>query len=99
VRRVLPWAVTALGLALVVTGIVVSWRENRPGTVVYGGGYAPLTPGSAYESSLELTYDRVDVLWTAGHLVGAGLAVAGALVLAAVGGWALGRRTARRTAG
>jgi hypothetical protein len=99
VRRVLPWAVAALGPALVVAGVAVFWRENRPGTVVYGGGYAPLTPSSAYESSLELTVGQVDVLWTAGHLVGAGLVVAGALVLAAVGGWALGRRTGRRTAG
>ena len=36
------------------------------------------------------------MLWTGGHLVGAGLAVLGALVLAGVGGWLLGRRSGLR---
>jgi hypothetical protein len=34
------------------------------------------------------------VLWTAGHLIGAALAVAGLLMLVEIGGWALGRRSA-----
>ncbi|MGY1715732.1 hypothetical protein ACI78R_14825 [Geodermatophilus sp. SYSU D01106] len=95
-RRGLPCAVAALGLVLLVAGVVVFRRESRPSAVVYGGSYAPLTPTRAYESSLELSFDRVDVLWTYGSLLGAGLAVAGALVLAGVGGWALGRRSGRR---
>ncbi|MGY1650481.1 hypothetical protein [Geodermatophilus sp. SYSU D01119] len=97
-RRALPWGVAALGLVLVVAGVAVFWRENLPGTVTYGGSYAPLTPTRAYESSLQLSFDRVDVLWTYRHLAGAGLAVLGALVLAGVGGWALGRRSGRRGA-
>ena len=95
-RRALPWAVAALGLALVIAGVAVFWRANVPGTVVYGGSYAPLTPTRAYESSLELTFADVDVLWSSENLLGAGLAVLGALVLAGVGGWALGRRSGRR---
>ncbi len=92
-RRALPWVVTALGLALVVVGVAVAWPTGAPGTVTYGGSYEPLLPaGRAYTSTLELTVDGTVTWWTAGDLTGAGLAVLGALVLAAVAGWALGRR-------
>jgi hypothetical protein len=96
VRRALPWVVAVLGAALAVAGVAVFWRTNVSPVVTYGGSYAPLT--EAYDSALTLSFDRVEVLWTRGHLVGAGLLVAGALVLAAVGGWVLGRRSARRAA-
>jgi hypothetical protein len=97
VRRALPWAVAVLGAALAVAGVAVFWWTNtRPPTVTYGGSYSPLT--EAYDSTLTLTSDGVEVLWARGHLVGAGLLVAGALVLAAVGGWALGCRSGRRAA-
>ena len=96
-RRAIPWAVAALGTALALAGVAVFWWTNaRPPTVTYGGSYAPLT--EAYDSTLTLTSDGATVLWTRGHLVGAVLLVAGALLLAAAGGWALGRRSARRAA-
>ncbi len=99
-RRALPWAVAALGLALAVAGVAVFRRADHPGTLTYGASYEPLLPTDrAYESTLELAFDRTEVLWTAGHLVGAGLLVAGALVLAALGGWVLGRRSGRRSPG
>ena len=96
-RRALPWAVAVLGAALAVAGVAVFWWTNtRSPTVTHDGSYAPLLPAdSAYESRLTLTFDGGAVLWETGHLVGAGLLVAGALVLAAAGGWALGRRSAR----
>jgi hypothetical protein len=96
VRRALPWAVAVLGTALAVAGVAVFWRTNTTPAVAYGGSHAPLT--EAYDSTLTVTFDGGTVLWTRGHLVGAGLLVAGALVLAAVGGWVLGRRSARRGA-
>jgi hypothetical protein len=100
VRRALPWAVAVVGLALAVAGVAVFWRTNVVPSVTYGGGYAPLEPvDAAHESTLVLGFDDVVVLWTRGHLVGAGLLVLGALVLAAVGGWALGRRSVRPAAG
>jgi hypothetical protein len=94
VRRALPALLGALGAVLVIAGGTVFWLANTaPATTVYGGSYEPLRPGSAYESSLTLTFDdRWTVLWTGGHLAGALLAVAGLLLLAATGGWLLGRR-------
>ncbi len=95
-RRVLPWAVAASGLALVVLGVLVARPTAGPGTVTYGGSYEPLVPpGRAYTSTLEVTLDGTVTWWTTGDLVGPALAGLGALVLAAVGGWALGRRAAR----
>ena len=35
------------------------------------------------------------VMWTRGHLLGAGLVVLGLLVLVGVGGWWIGRRAGR----
>jgi hypothetical protein len=98
VRRALPWAVAVTGAALAVAGITVFWWTNtRPPTVTHDGSYTPLLPAeSAHERTLTVTSDGGSVLWDPGHLVGAGLLVAGALLLAAVGGWALGRRSAHR---
>lgn len=91
--RALPALVAAAGGLLVAAGVAVFWRTNTGRWVEYGGSYAPLEPGSAYESRLTLTFDRPGtVLWTTGHLVGVLLAVLGLVVLAAVGGWWLGRR-------
>ncbi|SFT72373.1 hypothetical protein SAMN05660657_02635 [Geodermatophilus amargosae] len=97
-RRALPCAVAVTGAALAVAGITVLWWTNTQApTVTHDGSHAPLLlAGSAHESTLTVTSDGGSVLWDPGHLVGAGLLVAGALVLAAVGGWALGRRSARR---
>ncbi|MGX5657060.1 hypothetical protein ACWKWC_19965 [Geodermatophilus nigrescens] len=96
-RRALPWAVAALGPALVVTGIAVFWWTSAHPVPPSGwGAYAPLEADAAYESRSTLTVDSGWVSWSGGHLTGAGLAVAGALVLAATGGWALGRRSGRR---
>ena len=96
-RRALPALSGALGALLVVAGVAVFWRTNTGRGIGYGGSYAPLEPGSAYESELTLSFDRPwTVLWTGGHLAGALLVVAGLLVLAATGGWWLGRRTSRR---
>jgi hypothetical protein len=94
-RRALPAALGALGGALLAAGVAVFWATNTRRWTVYDGSYAPLRPGSAYESSLTLGVDDGwRVLWTTGHLVGALLAVGGLLVLAATGGWWLGRRAA-----
>ncbi|MGY1804047.1 hypothetical protein ACI78T_12300 [Blastococcus sp. SYSU D00922] len=95
-RRALPALLGALGALLVAAGVAVFWRANTVGWVEYGGSYAPLEPGSAYESELTLSFDRPwTVLWTGGHLAGALLLVVGLLVLAATGGWLLGRRSRR----
>ncbi len=95
-RRSLPWAVAALGLALVVVGVTVAWPTAGPGEVTYEATYEPLLPsGSAHRSSLELTVDGTVTWFNAGDLAGAGVALVGALLLAAAGGWALGVRAAR----
>ena len=93
-RRALPWLSAGLGLALVVAGVVVFAATNRTPVGDFGWtAYAPLEP-EAYASDLTLTFDDTwTVLWTRGHLLGAGLVVAGLLVVAALGGWLLGRRT------
>ncbi|WP_336029460.1 hypothetical protein [Geodermatophilus sp. FMUSA9-8] len=96
-RRGLPWAVAAFGLSLVVAGIAVFWWTNTHPVPPSGwSAYAPLEADRAYESRLTLTVDSGWVSWSGGHLTGAGLAVVGALVLAGLGGWALGRRSGRR---
>lgn len=94
-RRALPALLGALGALLVVVGVAVFWRTNTAGPVTtYGGSYEPLD--RAYRSELTLSFDdRWTVLWTGGHLVGALLLVLGLLVLAATGGWLLGRRSRR----
>ena len=89
-RRAAPWLLAALGLSLVVTGVVLFAAANRVEEVVYEGSYEPLAV-DAYSSTLSLTYDDA-VVWTRAHLAGLVLAATGALVLAAVGGWSLGRR-------
>lgn len=98
-RRALPALLIALGTVLVGAGVGVFWRTNTgPGgtTTVYDGSYAPLEPDGPYQSRLTLTFDeRWTVLWTGGHLAGALLAVVGLLLLAATGGWLLGRRSRR----
>ncbi|SDX61162.1 hypothetical protein SAMN05661080_00575 [Modestobacter sp. DSM 44400] len=59
----------------------------------------PLQPEGAYESRLQLSFaDRWTVLWTGGHLVGAGLLVLGLLVVVGLAGWLLGQRSGRRCA-
>ena len=97
-RRLLPGLVALTGYVLVLVGVVVFNLANvvdRPSADFGWSAYAPLEETQrAYQSAL--TYSFVDggtVLWTGGHLVGAGLAVLGALVLAGVGGWLLGRRS------
>jgi hypothetical protein len=100
------WALGGLGALLCVAGAVVFALANRSpvGWTAYTGSYAPLGPAmpgrysDAYQSELTLTFsDGWSVLWTGDHLLGALLVVLGLLVLAAVGGWALGRRSGRRS--
>jgi hypothetical protein len=95
VRRALPWLVAGLGVVLAAGGVAVFWTTNLAPS---GGGgwfaYAPLVPGQAPPPGAP--GQGWVVLWTGGHLAGAALLVAGSLVLSAVGGWLLGRRSARR---
>lgn len=93
--RTRPWLVGALGLLLLVAGVVVFALANSAGFgwTAYTGSYAPLAP-DAYSSSLTLTLSDGVVLWTRGHALGAGLAAAGLMVLVGLGGWLLGRRGA-----
>jgi hypothetical protein len=99
VNRAAPALLTTLGGLLLVAGIAVFWRTNTRGAgwTEYTGSYAPLEPGTAYESRLTLSFgDGWTVLWTGGHLAGAGLAVLGLLLLTGTAGWWLGRRSAGR---
>ncbi len=91
-RRAAPWLFAGLGVLLLVAGAVLFAGTGADGVeeVVYGGSYEPL-PVDAYSSTLTLTYDDA-VVWTTAHLTGLALAAAGGLLLAAVGGWSLGRR-------
>jgi heme/copper-type cytochrome/quinol oxidase subunit 1 len=96
-RGSLPAFSAALGLVLVVVGVVVFAIAGRSPAEFGWTSYAPLEPGAPgpYRSGLTLSFDDGwAVLWTGGHLLGAALVVLGLLVLAAVGGWLLGRRTA-----
>jgi hypothetical protein len=97
VRRPLPWLVGGLGALLLVGGIAVFALANSAGFgwTAYTASYAPLEPEDAYSSALSLTFSDGAVLWTRGHLLGAGLALLGLLVLVGLGGWFLGRRAAR----
>jgi hypothetical protein len=100
VRRVLPGIVAALGVVLIFTGIAVFAAANRTPADFGWSGYAPLEPQAPDPFATRTFVSANDwaVLWTTQHLVGAGLVVVGALLLAAVGGWLLGRRAGRRTA-
>ena len=95
-RRAVPGILAFLGLALVMTGIAVFAAANRaPAGDLGWTSYAPLepqVPGPFDASTYAYTPDWA-VLWTAGHLAGAGLAVLGLLVLVGAGGWSLGRRS------
>jgi hypothetical protein len=95
--RRLPAAFAVLGWLLVAAGVVVFWFANRPdgsGWTAYTGSYEPLRPGEggAYQSVLLLEGGWA-VFWTGTHVVGAGLAVLGLLVLVGLVGWLLGRRS------
>ena len=94
-RRRGPWLVGALGVLLLVAGIVVFAFAN---SADFGWtAYTPLE-ADAYTSYLSLTFSDGAVLWTRHHALGAGLVLAGALVLVGLGGWVLGRRTGRSEA-
>ena len=95
----LPWVVGALGVLLVVGGIVIFALANAAGFgwTTYTASYAPLEP-DAYSSQLSLTFSDGSVLWSGQHALGAGCVVAGLLVLVGLGGWLLGRRTGRSEA-
>jgi hypothetical protein len=87
----------AVGVVLVVAGAVVFAAANRSPADFGWTSYAPLEPGplGPYDSETFVTFDDGwTMFWTSGHLLGAVLVVLGLLVLAAVGGWLLGRRTA-----
>jgi hypothetical protein len=94
---VLPGVLALAGFGLVLAGVIVFDLANRPSHDV-GRSSAMLEPmpDGAYQSVITVTYgDRWTVLWTGGHLLGAGLVVLGLLVLVGVGGWWFGRRSGR----
>ncbi len=94
--RRLPWLVGGLGALLLVGGIVIFAVANQAGFgwTAYTASYAPLRP-DAEVSDWYISFADGSVLWTAQHALGAGLAVLGLLVLVGLGGWILGRRSAR----
>ena len=98
-RRLVPGLVALTGYVLVLVGVVVFNLANvvDQSSADFGwSAYAPLEETTtAYRSAITFAGPGT-VLWTRGHVVGAGLAVLGALVLAGVGGWALGLRAGRR---
>lgn len=101
-RRRVPALLAVLGLGLVVAGVVVFAVANasRAPADVGWAAYTPLAEQSAYDSSLVVSFDDdhgLRVLWTGGHLLGTVLAVTGLLLLTALGGWWLGRRSAPRS--
>ena len=79
-RRVLPKAFTALGLALVGVGAAL-FVTGGPDGIFYEASYAPLTIGAESVRAFSGT-----------QAVGAALAVLGLLVLVALAGWRMGRR-------
>jgi heme/copper-type cytochrome/quinol oxidase subunit 1 len=96
VRRVLPWSAALLGGALVAGGVILFALANRSPADFGWAAYSPLS-STVYRSESTLNFDDGSaVLWTGQHLLGAGLVVAGLLVLAGVVGWLLGRRSVRR---
>ncbi|MGY1736120.1 hypothetical protein [Geodermatophilus sp. SYSU D00684] len=96
-RRALPRLVAVPGVALAVAGVAVLWwTTTRPPSGYGWTAYAPLEEvDSVHGSTLTLTSGPGSVVRDPGHLVGAALAAAGAPVPAPVGGWVLGRRSAR----
>ena len=95
-KEALPWITGGLGLAVALFGIAVFAAANRHGSPADFGwyAYAPLEPGAGpYSSSWEIVFgsDSWRVLWTGGHLLGAGFVVLGLLLLAWSGGFLLGR--------
>ena len=95
-KEALPWITGAVGLVLALLGVAVFAAANRHGSPADFGwyAYAPLEPGSGpYSSSWEIVFgsDSWRVLWTGGHLLGAGLVVVGLLLAAAAGGFLVGR--------
>ena len=95
-RRPLPWLTAALGLVLLGAGVVVFAVANRSPSGDFGWtAYAPLDP-EVRNGEVTLTFDGAwTVLWTGSHLLGAGLVIAGLVVVAALGGWLWGRRSSR----
>jgi hypothetical protein len=100
-RRFLPWVVAALGPALVVTGVVVFVRADRPGGFGDFGwtAHAPQEPGAPapHRGDVLPSFDH-SVLWTTAHLAAAGPVVLGLLVLTGPAGRLLGRRSGARSA-
>ncbi len=94
--RRLPWLVGGLGALLLAGGIAAFALANQAGFgwTAYTAGYAPLQPGEE-PVELDVTFAEGSVLWSGQHALGAGLAVLGLLVLVGLGGWLLGRRSAR----
>jgi hypothetical protein len=95
VRRAVPGLVAALGVLLVLTGLVLVGTAGADPVTAYDGTYAPLADSGAYRSVLTLTVEGA-LVWTRTQVVGAGVAVLGLLLLAAVAGWLLGLRVGRR---
>jgi heme/copper-type cytochrome/quinol oxidase subunit 1 len=95
VKRAVPWLLVGAGAALAVAGVLVFAAANR-GPLDFGwSSYAPLQETQTpYLSAV--TFSDGTVVWTAQHLLGAGLLVLGLLVLTGAGGWLLGRRAGRR---
>ncbi|WNV77486.1 hypothetical protein [Geodermatophilus sp. DSM 44513] len=85
-----PALLAALGLLLVAVGGVLVAGADGVEQVVSGGRSQP-PAAQAYTSTLTLAFDDA-VVWTRVHLTGLALAVTGALLLAGLGGWVLGRR-------
>jgi hypothetical protein len=95
--RGLPWAVGVLGIVLVVGGVGLFAVGNQPADFGWTA-YQPLP--DAYNSQLQLTFDDGPaVLWTRTSAVGAGIALFGLLVLAALAGWVVGRRSSGDSVG
>ena len=97
--RRLPWVVGALGVLLVVGGIVIFALANAAGFgwTTYTASYAPLE-ADVDGPDWYLSFADGAVLWSWQHALGAGCVVAGLLVLVGLGGWLLGRRTGRSEA-
>jgi hypothetical protein len=94
-RRAAPLLMAGAALGLVVVGVAVfAVADRRPVEpfAAYSGSYEPLPETFPADSSLVVTAAEDAVLWTGGHVLGAGLVVMALLVMAAIGGWSLGRR-------